>query len=367
MQFIAYEIDTTPDTVTGKYLGDTSASKDIDKRCTIMKNAISIAYKNSKVSKSETVLKLFMAPEFFFRNTDGAYPIEKISEIMTNMRKETSKQNYSHWLFVLGTAIGYLKHENSSQTEIFNIAMVQKGGPTLKGGGGLREVIIYKEYISAIDFLGDYFGANEWWDKSGDKRKITIHGQKGRTVQPTEGSRDILSARKNKPGDVTWRLNKANEWKKSKVSEVNKSGIGGGSIFEIDDITFGLEICLDHMTQRLANYSPQPGENLIQVQLIPSAGMHICYGQPDGGGGNIPNSLAGVTNSLIFNVDGVRSGSEAKIRTAGALTDISVTGDSAISLSGIPYITVTHKKYFKNYGCIRVYQGKQIPPAKIKT
>jgi len=333
-----------------------------------MKNAISIAYKNSKVSKSETVLKLFMAPEFFFRNTEGAYPIEKISEIMTNMRKETSKQIYANWLFVLGTAIGYLKHETSAQTEIFNIALVQKGGPPPRGGGGgLREVIIYKEYISSIDFLGDYSGTNEWWDQDGSKRKVTIHGETGRTVRPTEGSRDLLSAKKIKPGDINWRLNKANEWKKSKVSEVNISGIGGGSIFQVDGITFGLEICLDHMTQRLANYAPQPGENLIQVQLIPSAGMHICYGQPNGRGGNQPNSLAGVTNSLIFNVDGVRSGSEAKIRTAGNPTDISVTGESAISLSGIPFITVTHNKYFKNYGHIRVYQGKQIPPAKIKT
>lgn len=366
IQFIAYEINTTPDKDTGRYLGDASASKDIDKRCAIMKNAISIASKNNRVSKSSLVLKLFMAPEFFFRNTEGAYPIEQISKIMTKMKQETAKPKYSHWLFVLGTAIGYLKHEGTKQTEIFNIALVQKGGPEPAQVDGLRQIIIYKEYISSIDFLGNYLGQHDQWHRpDGSKRKVSIHGQQNRTVRPTEGSRDLLSAGENRPGDVIFRVNKKKrEWEQSRVSEVNKSGIGGGSIFTVDGITFGLEVCLDHMTQRLALYASQAGENLIQVQLIPSAGMNICYGQPDGQGGNMPISLACINNGLIFNVDGIRSDSEAKIRTGGVPTSISAIGDSAISLSGISYLTVTHRKYFKDYGRIKVYTGKKFPDAQ---
>lgn len=364
VQFIAYEIDTTPADVdpnvagSGRYLGSTStilhcnlADKDIGKRCTIMKNAISVAAKNMKVSKSDTVLKIFMAPEFYFRNTEGAYPVEKISDIMSIMKKETSKPQYAHWLFVLGTAIGYLKHDDKAQTEVFNIALVQKGGSAPPKGGGLRDVLVYKEYVSHIDFLRS---SHSYWNKAdGSNRTITIHGQTNRAVRPTEGSRDLLSTVQNVPN-------------KNKVSEVNKSGIGGGSIFTIDGITFGLEVCLDHAKQRLKLYQPQPGENLIQVQLIPSAGMVIYHGQPDGRGGNYANSVACIPNGLIFNVDGVRSGSAAKILTAGKIIDISETGSVPISLSGAAYITVTHDKYFQNHGCIRFYQSKQFPPAQVQ-
>lgn len=41
----------------------------------------------------------------------------------------------------------------------------------------------------------------------------------------------------------------------------------GGSVFEIDGIRFGLEICLDHAENRLK------GTEGVSIQLVPSCGL----------------------------------------------------------------------------------------------
>jgi len=108
------------------YLGQKSAELDIQKRCTIMKNAVMTAYDeldrlvpqrppklvpkgSMAIMGADPVLTVFMAPEFFFRGADGAYPIEKISTILPQMAKTVQDPKYKDWLFVYGTAIGYQK------------------------------------------------------------------------------------------------------------------------------------------------------------------------------------------------------------------------------------------------------------------
>jgi hypothetical protein len=87
-------------------------------------------------------------------------------------------------------------------------------------------------------------------------------------------------------------------------SEINKSGYGGASVFTIDGVTFGLEVCLDHAQNRLANYyagAAKAGDPKVQIQLIPSWGMSI-------GGGK----LCVLSQGLVFNVDGARIESTAR-------------------------------------------------------
>ena len=90
------------------YLGEDDDKADIAKRCDVMKTAIRAAV--AKVDPRESVLKIFMAPEFYFRGSRGAYEAEDISGIMAQMREETDRFDYADWLFVFGTAIGYLPH-----------------------------------------------------------------------------------------------------------------------------------------------------------------------------------------------------------------------------------------------------------------
>jgi hypothetical protein len=355
------------------YLGEATAAEDIGQRCIVMKNAIAKA--KSKASTDPDVLKVFMAPEFYFRGTEGAYPIEQLDTIMSEMRGFTSHADYKDWLFVFGTAIGYQRHSdydpsttlepntkyalqvhqvvgttvtvkdgakdkasvcsrivastaasyvwkaggvdvNSAKpnttdpsmfdvetttaltlspndaielvepiaSEVYNVAMVQRGGPA-GGDAGLREAVIYKEQISWVDFNGIYSGKDDFWDK----RKIEIHNQV-RTALPTTGSTDKLAQSPNSQDNS---------------SEFNATGLGGGSIFMAAGITFGLEVCRDHLVDRLGKYygdsKASPGEPMVQVLLVPSMGASL-----DGG------EVVGVDGALMFNVDGGKGSAAGK-------------------------------------------------------
>jgi len=273
------------DYLKSKYLGLANDDADIRSRCSVMKDAIAFADKQSTIDRSDKTLKIFMAPEFFFRGSRGAYPVEKVSMIMENLRAFTKDKRFAHWLFVFGTALGSLGH--LLDTEIFNLAMVQKGGVgsstyTHKTGPESDSFIVYKEYISHIDFLRD---AKKKWSDSLD-RDVRVGGTID-LVAPTMGSRDI-SVFGSSPSGVTY-----NEFGHESLQEINKTGLGGGSIFTIDGITFGLEVCLDHFKRRLRAADRSKGKPRVQVQLIPSAGMSIEE-----------DAIAVCDDGLIFNVDG---------------------------------------------------------------
>lgn len=211
----------------------------------------------------------------------------------------------------LDTTAGF--HQNNfirltsqnKETEIGNYALVSKGGSTLNESGP-KHFVIYKEYVSAIDFLGPNFD-NElgtWGDADGSGRRINIHREERRVI-PSEGSRDVLSEKKNIPGTETTSIDKDGIKRTHRISEINRVGYGGGSVFTIDGITFGLEICLDHAKQRLWSFYNQPGadgkiaaqgEQKVQIHLIPSWGMSITEGH-----------IACMDNGLVFNVDGPAS------------------------------------------------------------
>jgi hypothetical protein len=401
IQFIGFEIEPstkvsgTATLPSGQlYLGDAEADDDIGQRSIVLKNAIKKALADGKVKTDPEVLKVFMTAEFYWRGKEGAYPVEKMSKIMDEMRAETSKPEYADWLFVHGTAIGYLKHGRTKEvvrkfkvkgasgsassfeiverpsgrhrlstfdtipknwdlgdltqvpqyhwtlrqgakeahvvevtrgvgsytvrvhtsvdftngtidlvepiaTEVFNVALVQKGGPGTDVGG-LRESIVYKEDISAIDYLSVMYGKHDEFHKSsGDNRKIEIHGQERRAL-PTSGARDVLGGNPNAP-------------KPGENSERTEHGLGGGSIFELDGITFGLEICRDHLQGKLKRYyagdsttglaaAASPGDPKVQVQLIPSWGAFIK-----------DESIVGVDGVLVFNVDGPKGAKAGNI------------------------------------------------------
>jgi hypothetical protein len=66
----------------------------------------------------------------------------------------------------------------------------------------------------------------------------------------------------------------------------------GGAIFTLDGITFGCEVCLDHIATNKDHGSGRLQDaSHIQIQLIPSGGMNITQ-------------FRTVENGVIFNVDG---------------------------------------------------------------
>jgi hypothetical protein len=350
------------------YMGYDDPAQDVEARCRQMIAAIQAA-----ISKYETdvkpavrddskTLKLFMAPEFYFRGKAGAYTTDLLigveakphrgwwdrltgsgkgtPGIMDHLRVETQK--HPDWLFVLGTFVvgseetgvacrnavhsaawmvpdvaawdpskrvltcphcrGQLwcakcktlltvfkpqtnppKYWNADRDYhcpkckrragfreavnsivIDNYAMVQKGGYST--GDGIHDYCTQKEYVSDQDFHQDkpsrkgYKLFGKWRERSGPPKNYD-----GQTADPRKQERM------------------------------------GGSVFTMDGITFGLEICLDHHEHRLVN---SEANNRIQIQLIPSAAMTI-----ESAGD------ACMANGWLFNVDGDRG--DAKVNAHG--------------------------------------------------
>jgi hypothetical protein len=92
-------------------------------------------------------------------------------------------------------------------------------------------------------------------------------------------------------------------------SEINLNGLGGGCVFMMDGLTFGLEVCLDHAKDRLYNFytgtNKRAGDPKVQVQLIPSYGMSFALSAAG-------REVTALPNGLVFNVDGQRIESIAR-------------------------------------------------------
>ncbi|HYO69942.1 MAG TPA: hypothetical protein VEU33_28085, partial [Archangium sp.] len=125
VQFIAFNVKPGTD-ATPNYLGDPDPMTDITFRCDAMKEAIRLAYQDPNVNTGPNVLKLFMAPEFYFRGQKGGYPVKNLPDIIRLMREETDKFKYADWLFVFGTAIGYLEHEDKHTPSM--VTPIKHGG-----------------------------------------------------------------------------------------------------------------------------------------------------------------------------------------------------------------------------------------------
>ncbi|WP_257458867.1 hypothetical protein [Archangium lipolyticum] len=298
VQFIGFSINTLPaadadpnNPFHSKYLGNVNSKIDLSKRCQVMMDAVRTAAKSVSIAGGNT-LKIFVAPEFFFRGEQGAYPIEEVSAILPRLRQWTHSAAYKDWLFVFGTALGYLT--DGPTKEIFNIALIQRGGTQSDDKDNAR--LVMKEYISRVDFIrpnvrtgapcpscGTFVHTSDFtnWDVNRADHRLALAdkpNQRMTILRPTRGSRDHLAKGTNAPG---------------RGREGSASGLGGGGQFTMAGIRFGLEVCLDHFKARLRDSPPAMGEDYPQIHLIPSAGIQITQA-----------SVACGNQGIIFNVDG---------------------------------------------------------------
>jgi hypothetical protein len=184
--------------------------------------------------------------------------------------------------------------------EVINTALMQKGwhAPHL-GDGSLRHVVTYKEDFSHIDYIIN--NSSGFYESSGINRKIRINYANDVSLLPTEGGKDIGGASPNVtrlPGSAVG-------------SEINKSGLGGGCVIMIDRVSIGMEVCRDHCVYRLFNFytgtNLRAGDPQVQVHLIPSWGMAIGMVEEMG------TEVSALPNGLVFNVDGSRMESVARV------------------------------------------------------
>lgn len=102
------------------YLGLDETSLDVERRLNIMSNAVNRAYDVS--DQSDDTLKVFMAPEFYFRGKNGAYEFineeenqfideeegkcSAICQILRGLENMVAQKRFDNWLFLFGTVIG---------------------------------------------------------------------------------------------------------------------------------------------------------------------------------------------------------------------------------------------------------------------
>jgi hypothetical protein len=226
---------------------------------------------NSKIQPDDDrkTLKIFMAPEFYFRGRYGAYQdVGLCSKIMELMRNEIRDAKYADWLFVHGTALFTTDRDVKKGGGAFleNYALVQKGGAPNK----TSDLIVAKEFPSHVDFQHPTITDDDWFDPN--KSAARIAGKDVKHVSPVGGRRDP---------DLQ-------DLAQSRTVQVSE--LVGGVLFTMDNITFGLEVCRDHAIGRLA-HCKEAGKALIQ--LIPSSGVSIT-----------PGYIGCTLNGIVFNVDG---------------------------------------------------------------
>ena len=302
---LGFKVQCAPD----DYEGDTVDRTDMLDKVEKMKKAIRAAYTLADTmgnyNADSKVLKVFMAPEFYFRGINGAYthadvlgqeaqPSNKlpaIKSLIEEMALELNQPIYKDWLFVLGTAI--------AATELTETKCSQCAGPVSAVGSGRDKKLVFqcskdathkvtqvshgaqidniafvykegkthyvtKELVSRIDFLAD--------DKKPLKDKVKID------------KRTLSVQRVAQPSGYTSAEKKATSFQDERM---------GGCIFTLDGITYGLEVCLDHAATGPDKSAGRLNHAAnIQIQLIPSAGMSI-------------KKLRTVPNGIVFNVDGL--------------------------------------------------------------
>jgi len=230
----------------------------------------SAAKKAKDSSSGETnVLKIFVAPEFFWQPQKGNYDAAHIKIICEKLAILAADDKYQHWMFVFGTMIGdgtQLPGGNLLPGNIHNIVYIQQGG---RGGASYYS---YKQHKSGIDFVL----------KEGTQDKgITIRSPYQDGLQLTLDNVPSLL------------------------------GNNAPAFFTMCGIDFGLEVCLDHCCHFLkSNIGVKPRPS---VHIITSCGMNIT----DTSVVARPGGLVLLCDGLsTYSATGVVSGNYSKVGKA---------------------------------------------------
>lgn len=374
IQFIGLCLSTTPGNLKsiegtsddGRYLGLTDSDKDIETRITLVTKLIKKIY--PAIKKDETTLNVFVLPEFFFRGAIGAYkrPKDKTPYEFFKERFKpliTLMQNYENCLLVAGSVlsstIAYDANENTEpgkslcMTGDSLLNVYYRLHPELKEGAEGSNHPSMHELLKMIDR-----GASEDLDKLSEEDKTfvdvlrrTLDNCDEATNIVVDNSAYVIFGGMNAPAPM--RITKKYKSKEDFVlnryfpanttsrtgylqsntkyapisgSELKKSESDTGAIFYYGGIWFGIDICLDHSRQRLADELKIKSNRFVDVQIITSCGMEIkekavtakegnwvfnCDGEyevdkPEKGvnGPNCHSSLRKVTGQLVIDING---------------------------------------------------------------
>lgn len=283
VQFVAYRLYVGQGHDPDRYVDLADEADDVRQRVSPMVEAVNTAGASTAIDRNSYVLKVFIAPEVYFRGNKGAYTDVKYfsgegvgcdpNSIVGGLANAVQDARWKDWLFVFGTSMvvagPFLPQDHidpktgqpdpkfkDKTTALLNIALVQKGGYANEAERTSKAVAVIKEYLSGADLE--------------DGQGVVTKDAEYFPRQPP-----------------------------SYASELNTSGpsgrgSNGGAIFKLDEITFGREVCADRGMLRLRKALPRDdGDTFVQVQLVPSCGATISAA-----------SVATVEGGLVRNVDG---------------------------------------------------------------
>jgi hypothetical protein len=328
------------------YQGKADDAEDMRRKCGHLVGAIQAAHRLAgqgvpDFNMDNRVLKVFVAPEFFFRGRNGAYSHDVVhgmqrqvtrggdvresqQGIIDILKAEIDKPAYKDWLFVLGTAIAATEEVATrcrqpgcagpvkfvpvpGQKTTRGVCSVSEAHPVAEVVvGAMVENVAFvskegwrhtvsKELVSRVDFM-----------ERGGKHKHEVSVQVGDNPAPTK--LDVVRVAQPSLYNAATAL-------PPKFADERM----GGCVFTVDGITFGLEVCLDHAATRGDDSAGRLDHAAnIQVQLIPSAGMSV-------------GSLRTVTGGIVFNVDGATPHVEV---VAGAVPEARFSYDKDLRLDG---------------------------------
>lgn len=233
---------------------------------------------------NELTLKIFMAPEFYFRPPEESfvsYTYEQYRAIKDVLR-ETIKgdERFNHWLVIPGTILWKWGWDKSSLKRL-NIP-------------GVKENVYFNSaiYVSRADEASAYSPGDksskviektQAADKDGIPTKEQKHGNES-LLDPSGKATDEMWKMKNEKWGEEW-------WPKYQTPPKKEK-----HIFTVGGITFGLEICLEHNPElRIVKHvvSEKFSEKNIQIHLLIAGGMPVQEA-----------SVAAIPGGYILRTDG---------------------------------------------------------------
>lgn len=304
--------------IQGDYCGtppdaakNNSEEKDVDNRLMILSTAVATAAKAKEVEKSKDGLKVFVSPEFFFRGTRGAYEMDDYLKVVEGMA-EIAKKYDDSWVFCFGSIIGMSRDYEATLEKLKKAYEKDNTAKALIDSEEKRLVAELKKKSAdelpsfrVVDAIAKLIQDKKLADPKVNEDLecynvvIVLQGSK-----PQKDARAIVKEFRSGIDFVVWDSKGLNNVKSvaflEKVKHIPSEPSGDGKevqfqnydgrgVFKMADVTFGVEICLDHLQKRLKASNAK-----VQIQLVPSCGMDLK--EP---------SMVVVDGGLAFNVDGM--------------------------------------------------------------
>eukprot|EP00930_Biecheleria_cincta_P045521 TRINITY_DN31368_c0_g1_i2.p1 TRINITY_DN31368_c0_g1~~TRINITY_DN31368_c0_g1_i2.p1 ORF type:complete len:435 (+),score=66.41 TRINITY_DN31368_c0_g1_i2:231-1535(+) len=248
------------------YLGKHELVADLERRRDIMMEAIEKAYASSAWDRSNSTLKVFMAPEFFWRGPQGAYRLgpeltKSATAVFGKLQKHLSDKRFSDCIFVLGTVVAVDVHNSKTdqlhmrkgespdkfELSYYNFAPIQIGGED-------TVFVQFKHHVSTIDFIRSQGHESNFTSIPAPIRSNCYENRASRGC-----------AYETLPSE-----------KVENMFGFSRAQVVHDDVFNVKGLRIGIEICLDHLLGTLAN-SLGPSRT-VDLHLIVSAGMRLAGG-----------------------------------------------------------------------------------------